>query len=136
MSLKGRIAALAVVSAVALVPAGTSVARTRTTEPTDIERVNVTITDTRMTLDRKSAARGVQVDFWVRNIGRRPHDFTFEAAGAAALTNLGFSTGAIKPRGRPVVLQLYMDYRGQFDVRSNLKADANKPRMKQIFTIT
>lgn len=134
--MKGRIAALAVISAVALVPAGTSVARTRTTEPTDIERVNVTITDSRMTLDRKSAERGVQVDFWVRNIGRKAHDFTFDASGAAALTGLGFSTGAIKPRGRAVVLQLYMDYRGQFQVHSGLKADANKPRMKQTFTIT
>lgn len=134
--MKGRIAALAAVSAVALIPAGTGVARTRTTEPSDIERVNVTITDSRMTLDRKSAERGVQVDFWVRNIGRKPHDFTFEASGAAALSSLGYSTGPIKPRGRAVVLQLFMDYRGKFDVLSSLKADANKPRMKQTFTIT
>ena len=115
-------------------PASTSIARTRTTEPTEVIRINVTMTDLRMTLSEKSAERGVQVDFWVRNLGRKQHDFTFEAAGAAALSNLGFSTGPIKPR-KTVVLQLYMDYRGDFEVRSTLKADANKPRLKSTFKI-
>ena len=134
--MRNRLIALAAVSLVALVPAGAGVAKTRTTEPTEILRINVTMTDTTLTLSRKSAERGVQVDFWVRNLGRRPHDFTFEAEGAAALSNLGFSTGAVKPRGKAVVLQLFMDYRGRVEVLSTLPADRNKPRMKAIFTIT
>jgi len=133
---KSRLIALAAVSAMALIPAGNGVARTRTTEPTEVVRINVTITDTRMTLDQKSAERGAQVNFWVRNVGHRVHDFTFEAQGAAALSNLGYTTGAIKPRSRAVVLQLFMDFRGQFDVKSTQKADANKPRLKQTFNIT
>jgi hypothetical protein len=134
--MKTRLIALAAVSLIALVPAANGVARTRTTEPTEIIRINVTLTDTKLTLSRKSAERGTQVDFWVRNVGRRAHDFTFEAEGAAALSNLGFSTGSIKPRGKAVVLQLFMDYRGRFEVLSNLPADKKKPRMKTLFTIT
>jgi hypothetical protein len=134
--MKFRLIALVAVLLVALVPTGAGVARTRTTEPTEIIRINVTLTDTKLTLSRKSADRGTQVDFWVRNLGRRPHDFTFEAEGAAALSAQGFSTGAVKPHGKAVVLQLFMDYRGRFEVLSALPADKNKPRMKTIFTIT
>jgi hypothetical protein len=132
--MKLRLLALAAVFAVALIPAANGVARTQTTEPTEVIRINVTMTDLRMTLSDKSAERGAQVDFWVRNLGRKQHDFTFEASGAAPLSGLGFSTGPIKPR-KTVVLQLYMDYRGDFTVRSSLKSDANKPRLKSTFKI-
>lgn len=130
--MKHRIIAFAAVAAVALIPAAAGVAQTRTTEPGEIIKVRVTLTDTKMVVTDLTVERGQQVDFWVRNIGRRSHDFTFEGQGAAALSNLGLSTGAIKPR-KTVVLQLYMDYRGKFTLRS--KMDPAKPGLKKTFTV-
>jgi hypothetical protein len=130
--LKNRIVAFAAAAVVALVPAASSLAQTRTTEPGEIIRIRVTLTDTRMVVKDLTVDRGQQVDFWVTNIGRRVHDFTFQGQGAAALSNLGLSTGAIKPR-KTIVLQLYMDYRGKFDLVS--KHDPNKPGMKKTFTV-
>lgn len=130
--MKHRILALAAVLVVALVPAATGLARTHTTEPGEIIKVRVTMTDTRMTVSDTTVERGQQVDFWVRNLGRRTHDFTFQGVGAAALSNLGLSTGPIKPR-KTVVLQLYMDYRGKFALVS--KMDPNKSGLKKTFTV-
>jgi hypothetical protein len=127
-----RIIAFAAAAVVALVPAATGVAQTRTTEPGEIIKIRVTLTDTRMVVRNQTVSRGQQVDFWVTNIGRRVHDFTFQGQGAAALSNLGLSTGAIKPR-KTVVLQLYMDYRGKFDLVS--KRDPKKPGLRKTFTV-
>jgi hypothetical protein len=129
---KHRIFALAALLIVALVPAANGLARTRTTEPGEIIKVRVTLTDTRMAITDTTVERGQQVDFWVRNLGRRKHDFTFQGVGAAALSNLGLSTGPIAPR-KTVVLQLYMDYRGKFQLIS--KMDPNKPGLKKTFTV-
>ena len=130
--MKHRIFACAAVAAVALIPVASGVAQTRTTEPGEIIKINVTMTDTRMTIRNLTVERGQQVDFWVHNIGRRPHDFTFQGQGAAALSNLGLSTGAIKPR-KTVVLQLYMDYRGKFTLLS--KMDPKKAGLRKTFTV-
>jgi len=129
---KHRIIAFVAAATAALVPAAAGVAQTRTTEPGEIIKVRVTLTDTKLSVSDLTVERGQQVDFWVRNIGRRPHDLTFEGQGAAALSNLGLSTGAIKPR-KTVVLQLYMDYRGKFTLRS--KMDPKKPGMRKTFTV-
>jgi hypothetical protein len=129
---KHRIFAFAAVAAAALIPAASGVAQTRTTEPGEIIKINVTMTDTRMTIRNATVERGQQVDFWVHNIGRRAHDFTFQGQGAAALSNLGLSTGAIKPR-KTVVLQLFMDYRGKFTLLS--KMDPKKAGLRKTFTV-
>jgi len=129
---KHRIIAFAAAAVVALVPAAAGVAQTRTTEPGEIIKIRVTLTDTRMVAKDLTVERGQQVDFWVTNLGRRVHDLTFQGQGAVALSNLGISTGAIKPR-KTVVLQLYMDYRGKFTLLS--KRDANKPGLKKTFTV-
>ncbi len=121
------------VSVLSLVPAAAAgTARPRTTEPTDIIDIRVTITDSRMRVSPTTIERGVVARFIVRNLGTRVHDFTFGDPSSPA----GHVTsGPLKRNGRKTILA-FMDYRGTFPYQSTVKTDANKPGFKGRLTIT
>lgn len=96
--------------------------------------IHVTITDSRIKLDRRSARRGDEVRFVIRNAGTKPHTFTL---GKKVATGTGAQTGfasSLNPRQEKLVL-LFMDYRGPLPYRSTMRHDLGKPGMKGIFTI-
>jgi hypothetical protein len=137
---KARIALLAALSSAALVPAahgavrGSSSGRPLTTVPDVFLTIHVTITDSRIKLDRRTARRGDEVRFVIRNAGDKPHTFVLGkkvASGRGAQT--GF-TSSLKPKQEKLVL-LFMDYRGPLPYRSTLQHDLGKPGMRGTFTI-
>jgi uncharacterized cupredoxin-like copper-binding protein len=137
MKLRFLVPALAAAS-IALVPAAHGVvsARPLTTDPDVLNDINVTVTDSKITLSDHTGARGEGVNFHVRNIGKRPHNFTLYAKGVAlAMGNVGLATPTVKP-GKTFILQIYLDYRGDFIYRSTLKTDRAKPGMHGKFTVT
>lgn len=125
---------LVTVSAVALVPAANGVVRPRTTEPTAMLDVYVTITDSKITLSGSSGQRGQGANFWVHNVGRRAHNFVLRGTGPVALTSLGLGTHLVKP-GSTVDLQVFLDFRGQMTYKSTVRTDQNKPGMTGSFAI-
>jgi len=136
--MKTKLLALAAVSAALVLAPSAAQGVTggpRTTEPDEYLIINVTITDTKIKVSDRTAQRGNGVDFHVRNLGRLPHNFVFQGAGAIGLSDLGLQTPVLKPR-QSRVLQLYMDYRGTFVLHSTVKKDVNKPGMKVNFTVT
>src|SRR5436305_15315062 len=135
--MKLRLIALTVVAGAAIVAGALTVhadARPDTTIPEVFVPVRVTVTDARISLDRKSAHRGDEVRFTIRNAGTKPHSFTL-GTGAKAGTGkqVGFTT-KLKPREEKVFL-LFLDYRGSLPYRSIVKADLKKPGMRGIFKI-
>jgi len=127
--------AFAALSSIALVPAANGVTRPNTTEPDEYVRVNVTITDTRIIMSDNEASRGEGVDFYVKNIGKKPHNFVLVGQQAVGLAREGLGTPVLLPR-KTWVLQAFMDVRGDLPYKSTLKADAKKPGMKGTFTVS
>ena len=129
--------AVAVLAAALVVPGalGTtrSVARPNTTVPDVFLPVHVTVTDSRISLDRKSGHRGDEVRFTIRNAGTKTHNFTLGTTKRGIGSQVGFST-TLKPKQEKVFL-LFLDYRGSLPYRSIVKADLNKPGMRGIFKI-
>ena len=128
------ILALAAVSAAALVP-GAHATRPQTTVPDVFLTVHVTITDFRISLDRRSATRGDEVRFLMRNSGTKVHSFTLGSTATKRGTGqqTGFSS-VLKPKEQKLIL-IFMDYRGPLPYRSILKHDLAKPGMRGVFTI-
>jgi hypothetical protein len=127
------ILALVALSAAALVP-GANASGPQTTVPDVFLNVHVTITDSRITLDRHSATRGDEVRFILRNSGTKVHSFTLGTTTKRGAGNqTGFSS-VLKPKAQKLIL-LFLDYRGPLPYRSILKHDQGKPGMKGIFTI-
>ena len=129
--------ALAVLAAALAVPGalGTTrgAARPNTTVPDVFLPVHVKVTDTRITLDRKSGHRGDEVRFTIRNAGTKTHNFTLGTAKPGTGYQVGFST-TLKPKQEKVYL-LFLDYRGDLPYRSIVKADLKKPGMRGVFKI-
>jgi hypothetical protein len=96
--------------------------------------IHVTLTDTRIALNRRSAPRGDVARFIMRNIGTKPHSFTLGTAARGTGVQTGFSH-MLKPKQRKIVF-LFLDYRGQIRYYSKLPADRSKPGMTGIFKIT
>ena len=129
------VAGIAVVpSAQAMVRAPQAVRAPQTTEPGEVEEIDVTITDSKITLSDHAADRGSQADFHVTNKGRRAHNFILGGTGPLALSNLGLGTNLLRPGGS-AVLQVFLDFRGQMSYRSTVRADKAKPGMKGTFSI-
>lgn len=126
-----RVFAVAVLAAAALVPAAHS--QPQTTIPDVFVTIHVTITDSRISLDRRSAGRGDEVRFIMRNAGTKVHSFTLGNLKSGQGTQTGFSS-TLKPKQQKVTL-LFLDYRGPLPYRSILKHDVGKPGMKGTFTI-
>ncbi len=130
-----KLSAFAAVLAVAIVPSAQGMVRApQTTEPGEIIEIEVTITDTKITMTDTAAQRGDQVDFHISNKGRRAHNFALRGTGPVALSNLGLSTNLIRPKGK-VVLQVFLDFRGEMTFKSTVRADQSKPGMKGTFRI-
>jgi hypothetical protein len=130
---KYRRLSLACLSAVALVPTAHG-ARPQTTVPNVFVSVHVTITDSKIKLDRQRAGRGDQVRFALRNAGNKVHSFTLGTNTKRGVgIQSGFST-KLRPNEEKAIL-LFLDYRGPLPYRSILKYDLKKPGMRGIFTI-
>jgi hypothetical protein len=130
--------ALVVLAAALAVPGalGTTrgAARPNTTVPDVFLPVHVKVTDTRITLDRKSGHRGDEVRFTIRNAGTKTHNFTLGTTTKRGIgAQVGFST-TLKPKQEKVYL-LFLDYRGDLPYRSIVKADLKKPGMRGVFKI-
>lgn len=126
--------ALAAVSAIGLVPAASGVTRPNTTEPDVYSQVTVTITDTKITVSDHSATRGEGVDFHVKNLGKKPHNFVLVGDNAIGLAHEGLGTPVLLPR-KTWVLQVFMDIRGDLPYKSTLRADRAKVGMRGTFTV-
>jgi hypothetical protein len=126
--------ALAAVSAVALVPAANGLARPNTTEPDVYNNVNVTITDTKIIVSDLSVTRGEGVDFHVKNIGKRPHNFVLVGDNAIGLAHEGLGTPVLLPK-KTWILQVFMDIRGDIPYRSTLRLDRTKVGMKGTISV-
>jgi hypothetical protein len=126
--------AFAALSAIALVPAANGITRPGTTEPDVYNTVTVTITDTKITVSDHEVSRGEGVDFRVKNIGKKPHNFVLVGDNAIGLAHEGLGTPVLLPR-KTWVLQVFMDIRGDLPYKSTLKADRTKPGMRGTFTV-
>jgi hypothetical protein len=104
-----------------------------TTAPTVFYNIHVTLTSTRIVLDKHSAPRGTFARFILRNLDKRPHNFTLGKVQRGTGAQSGFSR-TLKPRQRMILL-LFLDYRGAIPYRGGLPADRSKAGMKGIFTI-
>ena len=137
--MKIRILVLAlIVSAVGAVPGAhaRSAARPLTTEPSVYNDIDVTLTDSRIVLSEVVSQRGQGVNFHVKNVGKRVHNFTLLAQGIAiGLGHEGFSSGNLRTN-QTAVVQIYLDYRGKFTYRSTTRPDRPKPGMHGTFTVT
>ena len=128
-----RTVALTTLLAAALVPAARGSAP-QTTVPDVFLTVHVTLTDSRISLDRRSAGRGDEVRFIMRNAGTKLHNFTL---GGNAVRGTGRQTGfssTLKPKQEKFIL-LFMDYRGPIPYHSKLSHDLRKPGMRGVFTV-
>ena len=109
-------------------------ARPLTTTPSLILDVHVTITNTRIVLDRHSAPRGVQARFVIKNTGTKAHNFTLNGRTTLAGVRQHFSR-TLKPQQR-VTVQLFLDQRARVPYFDSLTADRSKPGMRGFFVIS
>jgi hypothetical protein len=120
-----------VLASLALAPA--TQARPQTTAPTVFFNINVTLTNSRIVLNKHGAPRGTYARFIIRNVDTRPHNFTLGKAKRGTGAQSGFSR-TLKPHQRQILL-LFLDYRATIPYFSSLAADRSKPGMKGVFTI-
>ena len=120
-----------VLASLALVPA--TQAHPLTTAPTVFYNIHVTLTSSRIVLDRHNAPRGTYARFIIRNLDTRPHNFTLGKVRRGTGAQSGFSR-TLKPRQK-VILLLFLDYRGAIPYRAGLPADRSKSGMTGVFTI-
>jgi hypothetical protein len=129
-----RILALAGLSAAMLAPAAAGASRgPSTTAPDVFVDIQVTITDSRIGLSRRTAHRGDEARFIIRNVGTKPHSFTLGTTVRGAGAQTGFSR-TLKPKEQQVLL-LFLNYRGRLPYRSKFPADRAKPGMRGVFKI-
>lgn len=117
----------------ALLLAAPAQARPLTTAPSLILDVHVTITDTRIVLDRHSGPRGVEARFVIKNTGTKAHNFTLNGKTTPAGVLQKFSR-TLKPNQR-VIVGLFLDQRARIPYLDNLPADRSKPGMRGFFVI-
>jgi hypothetical protein len=117
----------------ALAAAGAAHAQPDTTVPTTVLSVHVTITDSRITLDRQSAPRGVEGRFVIKNVGTRTHNFTLDI-GATGAGGTPLLTQTLAAHHQAVV-KLFLDYRARVQYLDRLPADRSKPGMRGVFVV-
>lgn len=108
-------------------------AHPQTTAPTVFYNIHVTLTNTRIVLDKHNAPRGTYARFIIRNLDTRPHNFTLGKVRRGTGAQSGFSR-TLKPRQKQILL-LFLDYRGPIPYSAGLPADRSKSGMKGVFTI-
>jgi hypothetical protein len=101
------LAALAVLAAVAAVVPGQGEATTRAGL---VRRIDVTITDSRLTMERTRWKRGIVAHFQVVNKGTKPHNFVVGAF---------WKSRVLRPGERQEVAAI-LDIRGNYLFRSTL----------------
>jgi hypothetical protein len=106
-----------------------SLAAPRTTAPGVLVNVHVTISDTTIKLTPKTAPRGSDARFLIRNIGKKPHTFTLGAAKVRPGSPTGF-TRAFPPKSHQIFV-LLLTYRGTLPY----SVDGGRSGMKGVFTI-
>ncbi|HVN60346.1 MAG TPA: hypothetical protein VMT59_03725 [Gaiellaceae bacterium] len=133
--------AVAALSAAALVPvAQGTAARPLTTAPNVFDDINVTISDTHLSVSRLRGNRGDVGRFVIRNTGTKAHTFvlgvfahgTGQNAQGLGKSHYGVQTGfatTVKPKQQKTFL-LFFDFRGPVP----FKADGGKTG-KGTFTI-
>jgi len=115
--------------AVAFVPVGRS-----TTAPSIYVDVHVTLTDSKVIVSPKTAPRGSDARFIVKNIGSKPISFSIGYSQRGIGQQTGF-THVFKPGAQKKVYLLFLDYRGTIPYFGG-KSNATAPKsMKGIFTI-
>ena len=129
MSLRTPIALLVLV----LSPAAAAQSRPLTTAPTLVLDVHITVTNTRIVLDRHSAPRGVEARFILRNVTAKAHNFTLDTRKTTGGVQHGLSR-TLEPHEQKIV-RLFLDYRGKLPYFGGLPADRGKPGMKGFFAI-
>jgi hypothetical protein len=127
----GRVAAAAMLLVLSL--AAAAQAHPLTTKPQLVLDIRVTITDTRIVLDRHSAPRGVEARFVIKNTGTKAHNFTLSGPKVPAGGRQGFSR-TLKP-GQHESVRLFLDVRTRETYFGGLPADRAKPGMRGLFVI-
>ncbi len=126
-----RVIAMGCVVAAVLVP--TAFAQHQTTAPNVFVNIHVTLTDTKVILSPKSAPRGSDARFIVRNTGTKTHSFTLGANRLGAAAQSGF-TRVVKPKQK-LILLIYLNARGVLPYYGGAKASAALPGMKGTFFV-
>ncbi|HEX5584067.1 hypothetical protein [Gaiella sp.] len=108
--MKLRLPALALLLVVCSVAASAASAQPETTAPTLFIKVKVTITDSKIIVRPRQAPRGSNVQFMLRNVGKKTHVFTLGTAKRGVGLQTGFKQ-VVRP-GQHKSLMMYLDYRG------------------------
>jgi hypothetical protein len=132
MSLQRVFVVLALLPALSL--AAAAEAQPLTTTPQYTLAVHVTITDTRIVLDRHSAPRGVEARFVIKNAGAKSHNFTLSGRTSPTGVRQAFSR-TLKPRQRATV-PIFLDVRARIPYFDGLPADRSKAGMRGFFVIS
>ncbi|MBV8079768.1 MAG: hypothetical protein JO186_05255 [Actinobacteria bacterium] len=119
---------LAASSLVAACTVPAALASPETTAPSVYVNIHVTLSDSKITVSPKTAPRGANARFIVRNIGTRSHDFTLSYGGGRGFTR-AFAPGVQK------ILVLYLNVRGTMTYYGGSSAAASKPGMKGFFIV-
>ena len=127
----GLVPAVLLLASLALAPAAQ--ARPQTTAPTVFFNIKVTLTNSRIILDKHNAPRGTYARFIIRNVDKRPHNFTLGKTRRGTGAQSGFSR-TLKPHQKQILL-LLLDYRGPIPSSGGLPSDRSKPGMKGVFPI-
>ncbi len=127
-----RLILLAVLPVISLVPSAD--ARPLTTTPQYVVKVHVVITDTRIVLDPRSAPRGVEARFVIKNTGAKAHNFTFAGRTSPKGVPQAFSR-TLKPRQQASV-PIFLDVRARVPYFDGLPADRSKAGMSGFFVIS
>jgi hypothetical protein len=126
-----RVIALGVVLGAVL--ASSAYARPQTTAPNVFVNIHVTLTDTKVILSPKSAPRGSDARFIVKNTGTKPHSFTLGSSVLGANLQSGF-TRTLQPKQSKILL-LYLNARGALTYYGGATAKKSTPKMKGIFVV-
>jgi hypothetical protein len=126
-----RVIALGVVLGAMFVPS--ALARPQTTAPNVFVNIHVTLTDTKVILSPKTAPRGSDARFIVRNTGTKPHSFTLGSSVLGANLQSGFSR-IVQPKQSKILL-LYLNARGALQYYGGATAKKSTSKMKGVFLV-
>jgi hypothetical protein len=126
-----RVIALGCVLGAVLVPG--AMARPQTTAPNVFVNIHVTLTDTKVILSPKTAPRGSDARFIVKNTGTKPHTFTLGSSRLGADSQSGF-TRTVAPKQSKILL-IYLNARGVLPYYGGATASKSLPAMKGSFLV-
>jgi hypothetical protein len=127
----GRPVAVAALLAVLLAPSAG--ARPQTTAPNLFVTVHVTLTDTKVILSPKTAPRGSDARFIVKNVGTVPHSFTLGSNRLGSNIQSGF-TRLVKPNQHEILL-IFLNARGALPYYGGATPTKALPGMKGTFLV-